>query len=55
MQVMMPSPRMGAQMCVKHGNLYLFGGTVEDGDKQFTLNDIFSLGTILVVPFYNPS
>lgn len=41
---MVPSPRMGAQMCVKHGLLYLFGGTVEDGDKQFTLNDIFSLG-----------
>ena len=43
-KVMMPSPRMGAQMCVKHGLLYLYGGTVEDGDKQFTLNDMFALG-----------
>jgi len=38
-----PSPRMGPGMCVKHGALYLYGGLVEDGDKQFTLNDMFSL------------
>jgi len=40
----MPSPRMGSGVCVKHGLLYLYGGTVEDGDKQFTLNDMFALG-----------
>jgi len=34
---------MGTGMCVKHGSLYLYGGLVEDGDKQFTLNDMFSL------------
>jgi len=41
--VVIPSPRMGTGMCVKHGSLYLYGGLVEDGDKQFTLNDMFSL------------
>ncbi|XP_046437306.1 kelch domain-containing protein 4-like [Daphnia pulex] len=41
--VTMPSPRMGSGLCVKHGQLYLYGGIVEDGDKQYTLNDMFAL------------
>ena len=44
MQVTMPSPRMGSGLCIKHGLLYLYGGIVEDGDKQYTLNDMFALG-----------
>nr|SVE87160.1 EOG090X0KWJ [Daphnia similis]SVE87786.1 EOG090X0KWJ [Daphnia similis] len=42
-QVITPSPRMGSALCVKHGVLYLYGGIVEDGDKQYTLNDMFAL------------
>lgn len=42
-QVTIPSPRMGSGLCVKHGVLYLYGGIVEDGDKQYTLNDMFAL------------
>nr|SVE71458.1 EOG090X0KWJ [Daphnia similis]SVE72091.1 EOG090X0KWJ [Daphnia similis]SVE72718.1 EOG090X0KWJ [Daphnia similis] len=42
-QVTTPSPRMGSGLCVKHGVLYLYGGIVEDGDKQYTLNDMFTL------------
>jgi len=49
----MPSPRMGPGVCVKHGLLYLYGGTVEDGDKQFTLNDMFALGMRLLCKFHN--
>ena len=37
---------MGSGLCVKHGVLYLYGGIVEDGDKQYTLNDMFSLGKL---------
>ena len=40
-----PSPRFGAAMAVaKSGQLFLFGGMIEDGDKQITLNDFYSLG-----------
>lgn len=39
-----PSPRMSPGMTVKQGLLYLFGGTVEDGDKQYTLKDFYSIG-----------
>lgn len=39
-----PSPRMGCGLCVRHGQLYVYGGLVEDGDKQYTLNDMFSIG-----------
>lgn len=45
-QVTIPSPRMGSGLCVKHGVLYLYGGIVEDGDKQYTLNDMFALGKL---------
>ena len=40
-----PTPRFGASMAVaKSGQLFLFGGMVEDGDKQITLNDFYCLG-----------
>ena len=39
-----PSPRMSPGLAVKQGLLYLFGGTVEDGDKQYTLKDFYSIG-----------
>ena len=41
-----PSPRFGAQMAIKQGILYLFGGLVEDSnDRQFTHKDLYALGT----------
>lgn len=40
-----PSPRMKASLVVCKKHLYLFGGIVEDGNKQFTLADFYSLGT----------
>merc|ERR1740137_448400 len=30
-------------MAVKRGVLYMYGGMYEDGDKQLTLNDFYSL------------
>ena len=40
-----PSPRFGAQMAIKQGILYLFGGLVEDSnDRQFTHKDLYALG-----------
>jgi hypothetical protein len=44
-QAFTPSPRMNCGLAVKHGLLYLYGGLIEDGDKQFTLSDFYSLGT----------
>lgn len=38
-----PLARMNACMAVKHNVLYLYGGMFEDGDKQFTLSDMYSL------------
>ncbi|XP_048515563.1 kelch domain-containing protein 4 isoform X2 [Athalia rosae] len=38
-----PSPRINPGLVVKHGVLYLFGGMVEDGDRQYTLNDFYKL------------
>lgn len=39
-----PAPRMKTGMVVCKGNLYVFGGVVEEGSKQFTLCDLHSLG-----------
>lgn len=39
-----PSPRMKSSMVVCKKHLYLYGGIVEDGNKQFTLADFYSLG-----------
>ncbi|XP_067652139.1 kelch domain-containing protein 4-like [Haliotis asinina] len=38
-----PSPRMNPLMTVKNGVLYMYGGIFEDGDKQLTLADFYSL------------
>ncbi|XP_069824699.1 kelch domain-containing protein 4 isoform X2 [Dendropsophus ebraccatus] len=38
-----PCPRSSSMMAVKHGILYLYGGMFEVGDRQFTLNDLYSL------------
>ena len=39
-----PSPRFGAQMTIRQGTLYLFGGMVEDSsDRQLTHKDLYSL------------
>lgn len=42
-----PHPRMNAGLVVKHGILYLYGGIFEEGDKQYTLSDLYSLGNYL--------
>lgn len=39
-----PAPRMNTGMVVCKGNLYVFGGVVEEGSKQYTLCDLHSLG-----------
>jgi len=39
----MPCPRMNPLMCVRHGTLFLYGGVFEDGDRQVTLSDFYSL------------
>lgn len=42
--IFVPSPRSSCGLVVKHGVLYLFGGMKEDGNRQFTYNDFYSLG-----------
>ncbi|XP_021917944.1 kelch domain-containing protein 4 isoform X2 [Zootermopsis nevadensis] len=42
-QAFSPSPRMNCGLVVKHSILYLYGGLIEEGDKQFTLSDFYSL------------
>ncbi|XP_073411020.1 kelch domain-containing protein 4 [Dendrobates tinctorius] len=38
-----PSPRSSAMTAVRQGVLYVYGGMFEVGDRQFTLNDLYSL------------
>mmetsp|Transcript_35362 Transcript_35362/g.89532 ORF Transcript_35362/g.89532 Transcript_35362/m.89532 type:complete len:561 (-) Transcript_35362:2296-3978(-) len=38
-----PKARLGAQVCVVGNTLWLFGGTIEIGDKEITLDDMWSL------------
>ncbi|XP_005989196.1 kelch domain-containing protein 4 isoform X1 [Latimeria chalumnae] len=38
-----PCPRSNAMTVVKHGLLYVYGGMFEVGDRQFTLNDLYSI------------
>merc|ERR1712098_170037 len=40
-----PSPRFGSGLAFKGGTLYLFGGIFEDGEKDITLKDFYSLDT----------
>ncbi len=39
-----PSPRMKPGLVVCKGSLYLYGGVFEEGDKQYTLSDFYSIG-----------
>lgn len=38
-----PSPRINSGLAIKHSVLYLYGGMFEDGDKQITFSDLYSL------------
>ncbi|OCT84541.1 hypothetical protein XELAEV_18022695mg [Xenopus laevis] len=38
-----PCPRSNTMIAVKQGVLYAYGGMFEVGDRQFTLNDLYSL------------
>jgi len=38
-----PSPRMNAGMVVKNNILYLYGGMMEENDRQYTFSDFYSL------------
>ncbi|XP_044125852.1 kelch domain-containing protein 4 isoform X2 [Bufo gargarizans] len=38
-----PSPRSSSMTAIKQGVLYVYGGMFEVGDRQFTLNDLYSL------------
>lgn len=38
-----PSPRMNPAMTIRNGVLFLYGGTIEEGDRQYTLDDFYAL------------
>ncbi|XP_035824341.1 kelch domain-containing protein 4 isoform X2 [Aplysia californica] len=38
-----PSRRMNTALAVKSGQLYMYGGVFEEGDRQLTLSDMYSL------------
>ncbi|CAH2324124.1 kelch domain-containing 4 isoform X1 [Pelobates cultripes] len=38
-----PCPRSNTMMAIKQGILFIYGGMFEVGDRQFTLNDLYSL------------
>ena len=39
----MPHPRFNAQLAVQDDVLYIFGGTYEHGDREYTFDELFSL------------
>lgn len=39
----MPHPRFNAQLAVQDDTLFIFGGTFERGDQEFTFNDMYSI------------
>ncbi|CAL7933535.1 unnamed protein product [Xylocopa violacea] len=41
--VFVPCPRINPGLAIKHSILYLYGGMFEDGDRQYTLSDFYSL------------
>ena len=43
-----PCPRINCGLVVKHNVLYLYGGMFEDGNRQYTLNDFYSLGVFII-------
>lgn len=44
-----PSPRINVGIAVKHNILYLYGGMMEEGDRQYTFSDFYSLGTLTLI------
>ncbi|RZC36859.1 Kelch 4 domain containing protein [Asbolus verrucosus] len=42
-KIFQPSPRINSGLAIKHGTLYLYGGMFEDGDKQITFSDFYSV------------
>ncbi|RUS84183.1 hypothetical protein EGW08_008070 [Elysia chlorotica] len=40
-----PSARMNTSLTCKDGNLFMYGGVFEEGDKQVTLADLYTLDT----------
>lgn len=42
-----PSARMKPGLAICKGQIYLYGGELENGSKQYTLNDFYSLGESL--------
>ncbi|KAH0821610.1 hypothetical protein GEV33_001181 [Tenebrio molitor] len=42
-KIFRPSPRINSGLAVKRGMLYLYGGMFEDGDKQITFSDFYSV------------
>lgn len=36
-------------MAVKHNILYLYGGIIEEGNRQYTFSDFYSLGTFSLI------
>ncbi|KAL3275296.1 hypothetical protein HHI36_020063 [Cryptolaemus montrouzieri] len=41
--IFQPCPRINSGLAIKRGVLYLYGGMFEQGDKQITLNDFYSI------------
>ena len=39
----MPHRRFNSQLAVQDDTLFIFGGTFEEGDQEFTFNDLFSI------------
>lgn len=44
-----PTPRMKPGLVVCKGTLYCYGGVFEEGDKQYTLSDFYSIGKCLTI------
>lgn len=42
----MPHPRFNAQLAVQDDTLFIFGGTFERGDQEFTFNDMYSIDLV---------
>jgi hypothetical protein len=42
----MPHPRFNAQLTVQDDTLFIFGGTFERGDQEFTFNDMYSIDLV---------
>ena len=39
----MPHPRFNAQLAVQEDSLYIFGGTYEHGEREYTFDEMFSI------------